>query len=126
MFGPSARTVNRLRSFLAVMEVNPGVPSVSPLIRVDDIKRERRKISIENKLHIIELLENKVPAKTVMELYGIGRSTVYDVRYAKDKIRDMARRLYGDSFGEPPVGPVTLLGVRENMRAPNIYSVLNI
>ena len=53
-------------------------------------KRKRTVLSIAEKLKIIDKLESEVPVATVVAEYGIGLTTVKDLKRNKVKIRKLS------------------------------------
>ena len=51
------------------------------------VKRQRKGLSIEDKLKIIERLEEGASHGKIAKEYGIGRSTVADIKKKKDQVR---------------------------------------
>ena len=47
-------------------------------------------LTIEKKLEICEKVKNKVSYKEIMNLYGIGKSTVCDIKNSEEKLREFA------------------------------------
>ena len=54
-------------------------------------KRKRVVLTIKEKVNIIQLLEKGTSYTVISEKYGIGRSTVGDIRKNKDKILKFSR-----------------------------------
>lgn len=46
----------------------------------------KKRMTLKQKLEILEKLEHNVPVKDLMAEYNVGQSTVYDVKYAKEKL----------------------------------------
>lgn len=57
------------------------------------VKRKHQSISIQEKVEILEKLDNGVSVSKLCDTYGIGSSTVYDIKKHKDKIL----KFYADS-----------------------------
>ncbi|XP_053556272.1 jerky protein homolog [Bombina bombina] len=54
--------------------------------KVDKQKRRRNTLKLSDKLEIIKKLESGVSVSVLMETYDIGKSTIYDIKNAKNKI----------------------------------------
>ena len=50
------------------------------------VKRKHRALSIAEKVEILKKLDNNVSVRTICETYGIGMSTVYDIKKQKEKL----------------------------------------
>lgn len=57
------------------------------------------RISVKQKLEILDKLERGVSVKSLMDEYKVGQSTIYDVKYAKEKLKKLA--------SEREVGPAS-------------------
>ena len=53
---------------------------------MERVKRKRVVLSISDKLDILTMLDKSVSYSTICEKYGIGRSTVGDIRKSRDKL----------------------------------------
>ncbi len=56
-------------------------------------KRKKIVLSIEDKLDILKLIECETSYTVISEKYGIGRSTVGDIKKQKSKLESFKRRL---------------------------------
>ncbi|XP_002941410.1 jerky protein homolog [Xenopus tropicalis] len=65
-------------SFFSMTEGTPGIPP--------DTKRKRVSLSIKDKVTLLQDLENGASVKSLCDKYGIGTSTIYDLKKQKDKL----------------------------------------
>ena len=57
------------------------------------LKRKRKVLTIEQKVEILNELSREVPATILSERYGVGKSTVSDIKKNKDSILNFKRKV---------------------------------
>ncbi len=68
-----------------------GTPSTSDCSNLK--KRKRKVLTIEQKIEILKELSRGVSAMILSERYGVGKSTVSDIKKQKDSILDFKRKV---------------------------------
>ncbi len=68
-----------------------GMPSTSDCSNLK--KRKRKVLTIEQKNKILKALSRGVSATILSERYGVGKSTVSDIKKQKDSILDFKRKV---------------------------------
>ena len=59
-------------------------------------------MSIEDKLQVLELIDKLVSYSIILEKFGIGRSTVSDIRRNKEKILSFKREMVDMGMKKQP------------------------
>ena len=88
-------------AFLSCSEVSARLPSCSEVSSSEvsatssgkALKRKRKVLTIEQKVEILNELSSGVSATILSERYGVGKSTVYDIKKNKDSILNFKRKV---------------------------------
>ncbi|XP_042217412.1 uncharacterized protein LOC121863017 [Homarus americanus] len=70
------------------------------------------RLTLKEKLEILKKLENRVPVKVLKEEYKVGMSTIYDVKYAAEKLRRQEQKSLLEASLEPTLSRTRLGSVR--------------